>query len=75
MWKLKIILDIPVSKIKGKSIKKIIHNIFNGRWITQKDDTNNRIIVNIYEKNRKVYGKVYQFGEDTNNKILKYGSF
>ena len=56
-------------------MKKIIHNIFNGRLITQKDDTDNRIIVNIYEKNWKVYGKVHQLGENTNNKILKYGSF
>ena len=52
-------------------MKKIIHNIFNGRWITQKDDTDNRIIVDIYEKN----GKVHQLGKDTNNKILKYGNF
>ena len=38
-------------------MKKIIHNIFNGRWITQKDDTDNRIIVNIYKKMKKFIGK------------------
>ena len=31
-----------------------------GRWITEKGDTDNRIIVDIYEKSGKVYGKIYQ---------------
>ena len=35
-----------------------------GRWITEKSETDNRVIVDIYEKNGKVYGKVHQFGED-----------
>ena len=36
-----------------------------------KGDTDNKIIVDIYEKNGKVYGKVHQFGEDINNKKIK----
>ena len=31
-----------------------------GRWITEKGETDNRVIVDIYEKNGKVYGKVHQ---------------
>ena len=31
-----------------------------GRWITEKSETDNRVIVDIYEKNGKVYGKVHQ---------------
>ncbi|CAM3187410.1 DUF2147 domain-containing protein [Streptobacillus felis] len=44
-----------------------------GRWITETSSESNRIIVDIYEKNNKVYGKIYQLTErfDDKGKLKK----
>ena len=39
-----------------------------GRWITEKGSNGNRIIVDIYEKNGKVYGKIHQLEQRFDDK-------